>query len=771
MTTSIKIRKQIEVKGIVQGVGFRPFIYKLAHNYELCGFVSNNNNGVEIEVEGDIDSINNFIESISKESPPLSLIKSVNHSDIPIQNSKTFEIKKSSETPGNKTFISPDVAVCNDCRQELFDKNDHRYFYPFINCTNCGPRFTIIENIPYDRKYTTMKNFEMCDECKAEYENPLNRRFHAQPNACPNCGPVVWFEDKSESIIEDSAIEQTVKFLLDGKIVAIKGLGGFHLAVDATNEKAVQRLRERKNREAKPFAIMVPDFETADSIAEIDDKEKGLLESIESSIVLLRKKPENVIAQNIAPDNKRLGIMLPYTPLHYIIFDELKSITPEGSLPVLVMTSANLSEEPIAIHNEEAKQRLSSIADAFLLHNRDILIRADDSVVFIINNKERLIRRSRGYVPKSFPLLKSNKSILGLGAELKNTICITKEDNAFLSQHIGDLTNLSAYKFFTETIEHMQKIMDAKAEYYAYDLHPDYLSTKWVIENNGHKSFAIQHHHAHMASCMIENKINEDVIGIILDGTGYGYDGTIWGGEILVGNYTQFERYAHLEQFPLPGGDAAAKEPWRTALSYVYNSFDKEIPSNNIFNEFNIESVLQLIDKNINSPLTSSTGRLFDAISFLAGGPDKIRYEAEAAIQLTQAVDSFEADLFEYDEPDSDKKIIPLKKLIRSVFDAVNRGETFSAVANRFHRTLTDILLKKVLSVSNERKINNIVLSGGVFQNEVLLTLLQNQLEKNGLKVYTNSKVPTNDGGISLGQVAIASKLIEQKMVSVNFIN
>lgn len=771
MTTSIKIRKRIEVKGIVQGVGFRPFIYKLAHKFGLTGFVSNDNNGVEIEVEGTPENVEEFITAISNEAPPLSQIIEINQIDTQPQNSITFEIVKSSSTLGNKTFISPDVSICDDCKSELFDKNDRRYRYPFINCTNCGPRFTIIENIPYDRKHTTMQKFEMCDECSAEYENPLDRRFHAQPNACPKCGPEVWLEDSDKRIEEENPIERIIEFLLSGEVAAIKGLGGFHLAVDANNEEAVKKLRERKNREAKPLAIMAFDLETIEKIVICSKQEKASLESIEHPIVLLNKKQEFHLASNIAPGNKRFGVMLPYTPLHYVLLETLREKIGNEKIPALVMTSANLSEEPIAITNEDAKNRLTNIADVFLLHNRDILIRADDSVVFNVNGKNRLIRRSRGYVPKAIPLLNSSSSILGLGAELKNTICISKESSAFISQHIGDLTNLKAYNFFTETITHMQKIMNCEAQYYAYDMHPDYLSSKWAKENNGHKAFVIQHHHAHMASCMAEHKLDEDVIGIILDGTGYGYDNTIWGGEVLVGNYTEIERFAHLEQFPLPGGDAAAKEPWRIALSYLHHAFDGSLPGTSKFDEYEKNSIVQLIEKNINSPLTSSTGRLFDAVSFLAGGPDKIRYEAEAAIQLTQAVNKYNAELFEFDMMPNHNKVIPLKKLIRSIFESVENGETYSRIANRFHTTLSELFLTVALRARDQKDINSIVLSGGVFQNEVLLTQLENKLSEKEFDVYSHSTVPTNDGGISLGQVAIASKLIEQKIDSVQFIN
>lgn len=757
-----KIRKKIEVKGIVQGVGFRPFVYKLARELNLCGFVLNDSNGVIIEVEGELELINSFVVKLEKENPPLSEIKKITQTDIPLQDSSSFEIQLSSEQTGNKTFISPDVSICDDCKTELLSPTDRRYFYPFINCTNCGPRYTIIENIPYDRKYTTMNEFEMCDDCKREYKNPLDRRFHAQPNACPVCGPQIWLEVNDEKIIDQSEVlDKTVELLLDGRIVAIKGLGGYHLAVDAKNDLGVKRLRERKNREAKPLAVMCDSIQSVKKFAEVNELEEKHLTSVEKPIVLLKKK-SNLISEEVAPGNKRIGVMLPYTPLHIVLFEKLKERGVE--LPVLVMTSANLSEEPIVINEEDARDRLKNIADAYLMHNREILIRADDSVVSVINNKLRTIRRSRGYVPKSFTISSSIPSILAVGAELKNTIALSKDDNVFVSQHIGDLTNLRAYKYFEESIDHLQKIMDKNAEYYACDLHPDYLSTNWVLQTNGLKRFSVQHHHAHMASCMLENNIDEKVIGVILDGTGLGYDNTIWGGEILIGDYTEFERFAHLEQLPLPGGDAAAKEPWRIAAGYLYSAFDGEMPQVDSFKNYPVQNVIQMLDKKINSPFTSSTGRLFDAVSALAGGPHKIRYEAEAAIQLTQAVTNKNDEVYDYDKFNYGEGIIPLKKLIRSIYEDVSSSASFSKVANKFHLTFAEMLIETISEAFDYSGINKVVLSGGTFQNDVLLTFLENKLSEKGLQVFSHSKIPTNDGGISFGQIAVSTQLIKKNL-------
>ena len=498
------IRLQIKVNGIVQGVGFRPYISRLATENKLSGFVRNSDSGVEIEVEGEIDWVDKFRSKLKIKAPPLSDIVDIKTTVIKVRHSKNFEIVKSKKKSGNQTIISPDIAVCNDCLEELSNPSDRRYMYPFINCTNCGPRLTIIEGTPYDRKNTTMKYFKMCKACEKEYHNPGDRRFHAQPNACPACGPRVWYETSCSGTIlrGHDAIIKATKELAEGKILAIKGLGGFHLAVDAYNDEAILKLRERKHREEKPFAVMIRNTDLLNDLVLLNDEEKKNISSYARPIILLNKN-KNRLSEYIAPNNKRLGVMIAYTPLHHILLKELEKYS-NNFPPVLIMTSANFSEEPIEITNEDAKKRLSNVADGFLFHNRDILIRTDDSVSIFINSKHRIIRRSRGYVPKPFFTKKSRSTILGVGAELKNTICLQKGDKCFLSQHIGDLTNYSTYEFFKETISYMQKIIDCKPEFIGYDLHPDYLSTRWVKEENSTSSFGIQHHHAHMASCMGE---------------------------------------------------------------------------------------------------------------------------------------------------------------------------------------------------------------------------------------------------------------------------
>jgi len=763
-------RLQINVNGIVQGVGFRPFVLRIATENNLNGFVRNSQSGVEIEVEGNLKDINRFVTDLREKAPPLSDIIHVETLPVTVQHSNQFEIIASTDEIGNQTLISPDVCICDDCLSELFDPRNRRYLYPFINCTNCGPRLTIIENIPYDRKYTTMSKFEMCEECSKEYHDPHDRRFHAQPNACPKCGPNIWLEQAGDDVIleKDKAIIKAARDLANGKIVAVKGLGGFHLAVDAYNDEAIKKLRERKRREEKPFAVMVSNINQLNELVWLSNDEKILLTSFARPILLLKKKNCS-ISESVAPNNKRLGVMVAYTPLHHILLKECEKISINHP-PVLVMTSANFSEEPIEITNDGAKNNLSEVADSFLFHNRDILIRADDSVGMFINNKQRIIRRSRGFVPKPFFIKKSGIAVLGVGAELKNTICLLKNDKAFISQHIGDLTNFSAHQFFRETINYQQKIIDCKAEYVGYDLHPDYLSTRWAKEESGLPSFGVQHHHAHMASCMCEHDLKNDVIGIILDGTGYGIDNTIWGGEVLIGNYTKVKRFAHLENIPLPGGDAAIKEPWRIAVSYLYHAFDGKLPPMDFLEKRNTDIVLQMLAKKINSPLTSSAGRLFDAVSVLCGGPNTIRYEAQAAIELMQKVETMDVEAYLINEKEIKLKSISLKTLIRNVVEDVEKNVPSSIVSAKFHKTFAQLLIKKAEQAWNETNINDIVLSGGVFQNEVLLELMENELQLKGFNVYSHSKIPTNDGGISFGQVMVVNELITKGMRQVEFV-
>ncbi|MBD3223711.1 MAG: carbamoyltransferase HypF [Caldithrix sp.] len=754
-------RESIHVNGIVQGVGFRPFIYNLAASLQLGGYVSNNSDGVIIEVEGNDQQIDAFVTDLKEKAPPLADIIDIQRRVVPSTGDSRFTIRPSQDKQDNQTLISPDIAICDDCLQELFDPNDRRYLYPFINCTNCGPRYTIIRKIPYDRPNTTMCTFEMCPQCRREYDDPQNRRFHAQPNACPQCGPEIWLETNKNPEISHSngnVFINSVRLLDEGSILAVKGLGGFHLAVDAYNDAAVRRLRQRKNREEKPLALMTDDVETIRQFCTITESERELLEDKRRPIVLLQKKNSNALSPSLAPGNKRLGFMLAYTPLHYVLFYYIRKQL-NMDHPVLVMTSANRSEEPIAMTNEDARQRLSDIADGYLMHNRDIAVRADDSVTVLFSEKPEFLRRSRGYVPRPVMMDINGPSVLGLGGELKNTICILKNRYAFLSQHIGDLENYRAHQFFTASVEHLQAILDVDPHGIACDMHPAYFSRQWANGQTHKTVFKIQHHHAHLASVMAEHHLDQPVIGIILDGTGYGYDQTIWGGEVLIGDYLNLERYAWLEPMPLPGGDQAIKEPWRTAVSYLYKTFGPALPHLQLSEDKPSHLITEMIDKNINSPQTSSCGRLFDAAATIAGGRQTIRYEAQAAIELMQSVDHINVSPLDYS---CEAPVIPVQPLIRAVARAALDGQPQSIIAARFHRTLIDLFADLAEKAAQDSGISTIVLSGGVFQNEILHNGLIASIESKGLRVYTNHQVPVNDGGIALGQTVIARHLLKQ---------
>ncbi len=748
-------RKLILVNGIVQGVGFRPFVYNLARKHTLTGFVSNTSAGVNIEVEGDIDSLSLFSKELRSDAPPLSVIADVQEKSLETKGDKEFVIRPSKGNETVSTMISPDMAVCDDCVKEMFDPNDRRYRYPFINCTNCGPRYTIIDNIPYDRPFTSMKNFKLCPACQAEYDDPADRRFHAQPNACPDCGPEITLVNRDgETLNSIDPISDTIDKLQNGRILAIKGLGGFHLAVDASNETAVAELRERKGREEKPLAVMVNNLQTAEEYCVITEDERRLLTSQHSPIVLLKRHDDISLAPSIAPGNDHLGIMLPYTPLHHLLLS--------GDLNALVMTSANFSEEPICIDNQDAQHRLHQVADYFLTHNRDIYLRSDDSVMIRLADTPRFIRRSRGYAPRPIFVQSEGAPVLAVGGELKNTVCLLKDNHAFLSQHIGDLENLEAYEFFKMTIEHLERIFETKPELIVHDMHPGYLSTQWAKEQEV-PLLAVQHHHAHIASCMAEHHLDEPVIGIALDGTGYGTDGTIWGGEVLLGDYSGFQRYAYLEPLPLPGGDAAIKAPWRIAVSYLHHAFGGELPELPFLGQHNISPVIEMITKNIQSPLTSSCGRLFDAVAAMCGGRQLIKYEGQAAIEFMQAAKSSIHRPYDYIFDRQDNSwIIQIAPLIRSIVWSLRKGEEISYISAGFHATLANMFTEIAEMVYEESGVKNVVLSGGVFQNQILFEPMILKLESKGFHVYTHVQVPTNDGGISLGQALIGRTFLKQ---------
>ncbi len=755
------LRKAIDVSGIVQGVGFRPFVYRLANQCALAGFIANTAAGVSIEVEGPSEKVDEFLHRLPQEIPPLARVTALSDRELESLGEHTFRIITTRIDRSAHTLISPDIAVCHDCLREMSDPRDRRFRYPFINCTNCGPRFTIIRDIPYDRARTSMDAFKMCAACQSEYDDPANRRFHAQPNACWDCGPQLQLLGKSGALLDVAEpLREAARLLQQGSIVAIKGLGGFHLACDAKNIASVEQLRERKRRVEKPFAIMVPRLEIAQQLCHLDEISAQQLLSIERPIVLLPARPEVALSANIAPSNRFLGVFLPYTPLHHLLFAS-------GKFEALVMTSANLSEEPIAIENQEAMQRLHGIADAFLIHNREILRRCDDSVIRVADGLPQKLRRSRGFVPVPVTIEHESQPILAVGGELKNTICIIRGSEAFLSQHIGDLENLESYNFFQEAAAHLHRILEVQPAIIAHDLHPDYFSTKWALERENVQHVPVQHHHAHIAACMAENHLDGKVIGIALDGTGYGADGAIWGGEVLIAEYSAFERAAHLQYVPLPGGSAAIHEPWRMAVSQLAKHYGPGLLSLDIPFIKNIDLrklhvVLQMMNREVHSPRTSSCGRLFDAVAALVGLRSTVTYEAQAAIELEMAAhDSTDEGAY----PLNLSKDGPLWKIgTRPLFDwliaDLRKQASISDMSRRFHKGLALVFADLAAKLREERALNRVCLSGGCFQNILLFEFVLAALRKHDFEVYFHSEVPAGDGGISLGQALVAAHLL-----------
>lgn len=768
---------RVHITGIVQGVGFRPFVYNLALRLGLKGWVNNTSAGVDIHVEGDEETVQAFVEKLSSEKPALAVIDQLTARETPPENFTTFDIQHSTAIEGAFQPISPDVSICPDCLREMLDPSDRRHRYPFINCTNCGPRFTIIKDIPYDRPKTTMADFPMCADCQREYEDPTNRRFHAQPVACPVCGPKVTFERAALSISKglkvgrlassDEAITETQNALAKGEIVAIKGLGGFHLACDATNAQAVTELRARKLRVDKPFALMMPDLETIERHCVVSDAERDLLQSAARPIVLLKKRAESTIVEEVSPKQGWLGVMLPYTPLHYLLFSETN--VERLTFNVLVMTSGNLSEEPIATDNDDARERLAKLADAFLMHNRDVHIRCDDSVVRVLPSTLNVkrstypIRRSRGYAPFPVKLPFEVPQILAAGSELKNTFCITNGNYAFLSHHIGDMENYETLKSFEQGVTHFEGLFRVKPEAIAHDLHPNYLATRYALERaerEGLPTFAVQHHHAHIAACMAEHGLDgsRPVIGLAFDGTGYGEDGAIWGGEILVADYKSFRRAFHLEYFPLPGGDAAIKKPARTALALLWSlglEWDERLDSVKEFCAQDRNILRAQLEKKINTPLTSSMGRLFDAAAALAGVRQSVNYEGQAAIEFEALADSAEAGRYSFGLNQDRAEI---RTMLEALIKDVMGGVSPEKISAKFHNGVADMARTACLKIKSETGINEVALSGGVWQNMTLLQKTVQLLEADGFKVYIHHEAPTNDGGLSLGQAVIAAK-------------
>jgi hydrogenase maturation protein HypF len=721
-------RIQVRLQGIVQGVGFRPFVYNLARRLGLAGHVFNDSAGLVIEVEGEPALLETFLTALRTEHPPLAWVRDLSVTSLPPDGAGGFTIRPSVAETGKFALVSPDVATCAACLAEIRDPGDRRYRYPFTNCTNCGPRYTIIRDIPYDRPNTTMARFTMCPDCRAEYEDPADRRFHAQPNACPACGPSL-----------SAGIAEAQRRLAAGEIPAIKGLGGFHLACDARNRAAVERLRARKRRSDKPFALMVRDLAAARELCEVDDDAERTLSGPRHPIVILPRRAQIELPTAVAPGNPTLGVMLPYTPLHHLLFAG-------APYSALVMTSGNLSEEPIAVQNAEARARLGEVADWFLVHDRDIHMRADDSVVRMFGGVERVMRRSRGYAPETMDLGRDLPELLACGAELKNTFCLTKGSHAILSQHIGDLENYETLVFFEETLANLKKLFRVTPRAVAYDLHPGYLSTKFALAVPGLPKIGVQHHHAHIAACMAENGLTGRVIGVAFDGTGYGLDGAVWGGEFLVADYAEFERRAHLRYVPLAGGDAAIREPWRSALAYL--GPDAEIAG---VPEAHVRTVRGMIATGTNTVPTSSCGRLFDAVAAIAGVRHEVTFEGQAAIELEAIADAACTERYPFEIAGEELDFRPMMERI------VREREPAPVIAARFHNTLAAAIHEMCVRMRAEAALNRVCLSGGTFQNMRLLGLTVRALEDSGFEVFLHRRVPPNDGGLALGQAAVAA--------------
>jgi hydrogenase maturation protein HypF len=813
-------RAQIVVKGIVQGVGFRPFVFNLAETLGLKGFVANATEGVLIDIEG--AHLDDFVERIRREAPPLSQITDVSVTALPLKGYQAFSIHTSIDQSGNLPFtlISPDVSVCDDCLREMLDPSDRRFLYPFINCINCGPRFSLTLSVPYDRPNTTMAAFTMCSDCLREYENPRDRRFHAQPDACATCGPAVEFRVppigafegrlRSESEVKGKeAIQETVKLLKRGGIVAVKGLGGFHIACDAANDQAVKRLREKKRKSNKPFAVMAPTVEHAKRLCTVSGDERALLLSKRRPVVLLQKEPRQCLSEAVSPGNNRLGVMLPYTPLHFLLFYQPLENHLAVSGPhfeALVMTSGNLSEEPIVRDNDEAIEKLSGIVDGFLLHNRDIFMRVDDSVVrsaptdpgqapcgvrnntndeSITSNSElSFFRRSRGFAPDPIMLAEEGPEVLGCGADLKNTFTLTKGRFAIPSQHIGDMENYETVKFFEESLQNLKAVYRVDPVAVVHDLHPGYLSTQWAIDYSalrmepvpdlsGHSAlqrFAIQHHYAHIGSVMAEQGLKGPVIGVAFDGTGYGTDGNLWGGEFLIAGINGFERAGQFRYVPLPGGEAAIREPWKTAVSYIVSAFGQtagkvfvDIGFNRKYGIQTLEQLVLIARSRDFSPLSSGAGRLFDAVSALVGVCDRNTFEGEAAMALEAiTVDGIDDEYIVELKRENSYTVVDYSAAISGITRDLGRGVSREVIATKFHNTVATAVRTLVRGIRDRSGIMDVALSGGTFQNLYLQNRAIRLLSQDGMRVFTNGKVPCNDAGISLGQAYLVRERLRK---------
>jgi hydrogenase maturation protein HypF len=748
------VRSEVRVEGVVQGVGFRPFVHRLASRMGLAGLVGNDARGVFVEVEGPPARVEAFLAALQREAPPLAVVERVTARPVAATGQAGFAIAASEPGGDRRALVSPDTATCADCLRELADPADRRYRYPFVNCTNCGPRFTIVRDVPYDRPNTTMAGFAMCADCAREYHDPADRRFHAQPTCCPACGPTLCLTGRDGRRLAGEPLAATAGLLRAGRVVAVKGLGGYHLATDAACEPAVAALRARKHREDKPFAVMVADLEQARRLCKVDQAEEALLASPRRPIVLLRRAdPAGAVAASVAPGNRFLGLMLPYTALHHLLLREVGG--------PIVLTSGNVSDEPIVYRDEEVRDRLAGIADAFLAHDRRIHVRTDDSVTRCFRGRELLLRRARGYAPQPVPTATAlPRPVLACGAELKSTFCLAKGRRAFVSQHIGDLENYETLRSFTEGVEHFKRLFDVVPEVVAHDLHPDYLSTKYAADLDGVELVGVQHHHAHVAACLADNGEQGPVIGVAFDGLGYGTDGTIWGGEFLVADLAGFQRVGHLDPVPMPGGAAAIREPWRMAAAYLDAALPGAAPAGLGVVERNRsrwDRVVEVARAGVNSPLTSSAGRLFDAVAALAGVRDTINYEGQAAVELEQLADPGERSAY----PAAVGGAAPFRvagvDLVRAAVEDLRAGVDPAVVAARFHRGVAGAVVAGCRAARDTTGLATVALSGGVFQNLLLLEAAVAGLEAAGFRVLLHRRVPPNDGGISLGQVAVAA--------------
>jgi hydrogenase maturation protein HypF len=734
-----RARRGIRVRGSVQGVGFRPSVYRLATGHELAGFVRNDSEGVWIEVEGPVGALSRFVDELGRAAPPLARIGAIETSDLCTLGERGFSIAASAARSETRAMVPADAATCPACLRELFDRTDRRHRYPFINCTDCGPRYTIVRDLPYDRARTTMAVFALCAPCRAEYEDPASRRFHAEPNACPSCGPKLHMPEPRRT--GEAALAAAVAALRAGKIVALKGLGGFHLAVDARDEDAVQRLRDRKQRPHKPFALMARDLPQVESVVELGEPAREALTSPARPIVLCPARQGAPVAPSVAPALGELGVMLPYTPLHHLLLHD----GPE----LLVMTSGNLSEEPIARTDEEALAKLSNIADLFLLHDREIHTRADDSVVRVVAGGVAPVRRSRGQVPDPIALPFAGPPIVAVGAGLKNTICLTRGREAFLSPHVGDLDNLETSAFFRELIEKLSRFLAVAPEAVACDLHPDYFSTRWALES-GLPRIPVQHHHAHVASCLAENGHQGPVLGVAFDGTGCGPEGALWGGEFLLADLRGFKRLGHLRPLPLAGGESAIREPWRLALAAL---LDAGLPLDLLGRIDGKKRDLVRRLTQTRAPLATGAGRWFDAVAALCAVRDRISYEGQAAIELEAVAARGDHGAYPFEIERGEPFVVDLRPTIRGIAGDLGRGVPVPPISARFHRTLARVISAAARICGQ----GTVALSGGCFQNRLLTEQSMDLLQQEGLVVLVHRRVPPNDGGVALGQAAVAA--------------